>query len=256
MMLIKRSLIFVIFSLVLLSCVSRKDIVLFEDIEKLREKIETKSDNILIKPDDRITIRVNALEQDAANPFNLTSFLGSSESPANSNLELIPYQVDKNGMIKMPVLGAIKASGYGIFELEDRIEKKLEDFLPSANVTVRLVNFEVSVLGEVRSPGTFRIEDDHIAVTKALGLAGDVTIYGERSNILIVRNENGKIEHGYLDLTDVSSMESPFYNLTQNDIVYVEPRNARRQSAGFFNNAPTYISLASVVTSIIILLTR
>ena len=244
-------------ALLLNSCVSRKEVVLFENLDQIESQLVIKENNIVIQPDDRITIRVNAQEQEAANPFNLTNFLGGANSQLNGgNIELVPYQVDNDGFINMPVLGKVRVVGYSILQLSDKIEELINDYLPDATVTVRFDNFQISVLGEVGSPGTFPIEDDHITLPKALGLAKDVTIYGERNNVLVVRRNGDVVEHEYLDLTDANVVDSEFYNLQQNDIVYVEPRSSRRQSSGYFNNAPTYLSIASVITSIIVLLTR
>ena len=243
-------------ALLLSSCVSRKQVVLFENLDQIEAQLVNEKNNIVVQPDDRITIRVNAQEQEAANPFNLTDFLGGVGSQLNGNIRLIPYQVDDNGFINMPVLGKVKVGGYNILELSNRIEGLLTNYLPDATVTVRIDNFQISVLGEVGNPGTFPIEDDHITLPKALGLAQDITIYGERNNVLVVRRSDDVVEHAYLDLTDANVVNSEFYNLQQNDIVYVEPRSSRRQSSGYFNNAPTYLSIASVITSIIVLISR
>lgn len=243
--------------LLLNSCVARKEVVLFENLDQIESELVIRRNNIVIQPDDRITIRVNAQEQEAANPFNITDYLGGANmSMGVNNVNLIPYQVDDDGNIVMPVLGKVKVGGYTILELSDKIEELLNNYLPDATVTVRLDNFQVSVLGEVRNPGTFPVEDDHIALPKALGLAGDITIYGERNKVLVVRRFGDEIQHGYLNLTDANVVNSKFYNLQQNDIVYVEPRSSRRQASGYLNNAPTYLSMASIITSIIVLLTR
>lgn len=255
-MIFKRFYQIIFLTLIFASCVARKEVVFFEDLSEIEEDLKVYENNIKVAPDDRITVRVNSLEQEAANPFNRTNFLGSPEGGVNTIIDLIPYQVDKNGMIKMPVLGKVKVSGYTILELSDRIEKMLENYLPNANVTVRIDNFQISVLGEVGNPGTFPIEDDHITLPKALGLAKDITIYGERNNVLVVRRNGDVVEHEYLNLTEANAVNSKFYNLQQNDIVYVEPRSSRRQNSGYLNNASTYLSVASVITSIIVLITR
>lgn len=238
------------------ACVSKKDLVYFQNIDSYSKLQGNHNNNIKIKPDDLITIRVNSQEQEAANPFNLTNFLGGAEGNFNSNIELVAYQVSKSGTIDMPVIGEIKVEDYTVLELAEYIENEIDKFLPDATVTVRLQNFQISVLGEVSSPGTFTITDDHITLPKALGLAQDITIYGNRKEILVVRKEAGSTIHKYIDITDANSINSEFYNLKQNDIVYVRPLPARRQSSGYLGNAGTYVSLASLIVSIIVLITN
>ncbi len=252
----KINIIFLLIFLFVVSCVPRKDVVYFENISELKDDFKIINNNVPIKVDDRITIRINSQEQSAANPFNKTNFLGNSETNITSNIELVSYQVDEDGTIEMPFLGDVHVSGLSVIELRNKINDLLKPYLPDAIITVRLDNFQISVLGEVRDPGTFTVLDDHITIIKALGLAKDITATGEKRNVLVVRRNGNNIQSGYLDLTDTTSLKSPYYNLQQNDVVYVEPRSARRQAAGYFSNAPTYISLASVITSIIVLLTR
>jgi len=117
-------------------------------------------------------------------------------------------------------------------------------------------NFRITVLGEVRSPGTFTIENDRLTILEALGMAGDMTLYGERENVLIIREQDGKKVEFRLDLTKRESMNSPAYYLTQNDVVYVEPNNARVQSSKYSQNTTIFISVASVLITVISVLTR
>jgi polysaccharide export outer membrane protein len=121
---------------------------------------------------------------------------------------------------------------------------------------VRLVNFQISVLGEVNRPGTFDVDDDYFTLPQALGMAGDMSIYGKRDNVLVMREENGRTTHAYLDLGDANIINSPYYYLQQNDVVYIEPNGPQRQSANYNRNASVYISIASVLVSVAVLLTR
>ena len=132
----------------------------------------------------------------------------------------------------------------------------LKEYVQDPIVNVRILNFQVSVLGEVRNPGTFTIQDDHLSLTKALGLAGDIPVTGKRTNILVMREEGEKIVHEYLDLTDPDITSSAFYNLKQNDVIYIEPTGAKRQGAGYLGTATTYLSIASIVASMVILFTN
>ena len=141
-------------------------------------------------------------------------------------------------------------------ELAAKLKDQIAAYVQDPIVNVRIVNFEVSVLGEVNRPGTFDIRDEYLSLPKALGLAGDLTIYGQRNNVLVMREENGVKTHAYLDLTDASVINSPYYYLKQNDVVYVEPNGAQRQSASYNRNAGVYISIASVLISLIVLITK
>lgn len=238
------------------SCVSRKNIVYFQETQKAPENIYYNQDeNLKIKPGDLLTIRVSAPEQEAAVPFNLTKSM-ASQMNMMGNVELETYMVSNQGTVEFPVLGTLEVRDLTAFELSQKIKENITEYVMDPIVNVRILNFKITVLGEVNSPGTFQIEDDHITLVQALGLAGDLTILGKRDNVLVMREENGKKINTYLDLTDAKVVSSPYFNLRQNDVVYVEPKLARRQSAGSTGIASTYLSLASVIASLIILITR
>lgn len=238
------------------SCVSRKEMVYFQEIDQLRERVPRKSGNNLeIQPDDVLTIRVSAPEQEAAVPFNLTKSMASQMNIAG-NVELETYLVSNEGTIDFPVIGTIEVKGLTNIELADKIKTEISDYVKDPIVNVRILNFQISVMGEVNNPGTFTIEDDHISLSKALAMAGDLTIYGKRDNILVLGETDGAKTYAYLDLTNANVLNSPHYNLRQNDVVYVEPKAVRRQTAGSTGIARTYLSIASVVASLIILITR
>ena len=211
--------------------------------------------NLEIQPDDVLTIRVSAPEQEAALPFNLTKSIASQDR-IMGEVELETYLVSNEGTISFPVIGIIEVQGFTNIELAQKIRKEIAGYVKDPIVNVRILNFQVSVLGEVNSPGTFFIEDDHVSLSKALAMAGDLTIFGKRDNILIMGEEGDKRTYAYLDLTDASVVNSPHYYLKQNDVVYVEPRGTKRQSAGSTGLAATYLSLASVLASLVILFTK
>ncbi|APU68665.1 Polysaccharide export outer membrane protein [Christiangramia flava JLT2011] len=246
----------------LTSCVSRKEVVYFQGLERADQQLsENISKGLKIKPNDLLTITVSAPEQAAAMPFNLP-VVGMPQSGSTMDLgvtgrqQLQTYLVNNDGTIRFPVLGSIKAIDLNRKELADLLSDKISDYVQDPIVNVRIVNFQVSVLGEVNRPGTFEIRDEYLSLPKALGLAGDLTIYGKRKNVLVVREQNGQKTHAYLDLTDPYVLESPFYYLQQNDVVYVEPNGAQVQSASYNRNASVYISIASVLVSLAVLLTR
>tara|TARA_R110002020_G_scaffold417571_1_gene626724 strand:- start:27606 stop:28400 length:795 start_codon:yes stop_codon:yes gene_type:complete len=243
------------------SCVSRKDIVYFQGMELAEQQLIDNSDKSLtIRPNDLLTISVSAPEQEAAIPFNLP-VVGAGNAMSNTlsisgTPQLQSYLVNSDGTIEFPILGVVKAEGLRRQELATILKEKISKYVQEPMIIIRIVNFQISVLGEVTRPGTFDISDEYISLPQALGLAGDMTIYGLRENVLVMREEKGKTTHAYLDLTDAKIINSPFYYLKQNDVVYVEPNSAQRQSSSYNRNSSVYISIASVLVSLIVLITR
>ncbi len=253
---ITRIIIFLLASFIVSSCVSPKEMTYFQDPEKVNSRIDFNlDDNLKIKPGDLLTIRVSATEQEAAQPFNLTKSVVSSDRLPGS-VQLETYMVSNTGTIEFPIIGTIKVDGMTNFQLSDKIKSDISIYVRDAIVNVRILNFKISVLGEVKNPGTFTIEDDHINLAQALGMAGDLTIYGNRKNVLIMREENGEKINEYLDLTDARIVTSQYYNLRQRDVIYVEPKFSKVQSASSLGLASRYLSIASVIISLVILLTK
>ncbi len=251
-----------IFSVLFLnSCVSGKKITYFQNMEQLEQLAEASKTGLSIKPNDLLTISVSAYNMEAAAPFNLP-VVGMSTGGGDAGLrasgtpQLQPFLVDSDGNIEFPQLGTIQVAGMNRQELSGKLKSLISVYVKEPIINVRIVNFQVSVLGEVNRPGTFSVPDEYLSLPKALGLAGDMSIYGMRENVLVVREENGQKTYAYLDLTDANVMNSPYYYLKQNDMVYVEPNNAQKQGAGYNRNATVYISIASVLISLAILITR
>ncbi|MEO2103648.1 MAG: polysaccharide biosynthesis/export family protein [Leeuwenhoekiella sp.] len=214
-----------------------------------------------IKANDQLNILVSSSENPAAvSSFNLPvasvgNILDGDMQPTGQP-KLQTYLVDQKGTISFPVLGEIDVEGMTRNELRLYMERELAKYIKKPMVNVRLANFQISVLGEVLKPGTFPLSDEYISLPKALGLAGDLTIYGRRDNVLVLREEADGIKKVYLDLTDNEIVNSPYYYLQQNDVVYVEPNGPQRQSASYNRNASIYISIASVLVSLAVLISR
>ncbi|WP_417885229.1 polysaccharide biosynthesis/export family protein [Zunongwangia sp.] len=233
-------------------------------MENLQMQTDTKKsfNNLQIKPNDRLAITVSAEEVEAAMPFNLPfvgSNMSSQEGPIriNGTPSLQTYLVNSDGEIQFPVLGSLKVAGLDRKEVSRKLKNKISEYVQNPIVNVQITNFQISVLGEVNRPGTFIITDEYVSLPKALGLAGDMSIYGKRKNVLVVREkEDGNKTHAYLDLTDANVINSPYYYLQQNDVVYIEPNGPQRQSANYNRNASVYISIASVLVSLAVLITR
>lgn len=243
------------------SCVSRKEIAYFQNAGfKPTEPLDKKINSLRLKPNDLVTINVSAPEQDAAIPFNLPLISSGNTDLGSSSMNAAPrlqnYLVDSDGFIYFPILGKYKVEGMNLEELRNRLVNDISNYVKDPIVTVQLVNFQVSVLGEVNRPGTFTVNDQYISLPNALGLAGDLSIYGRRDNILIIREEDDQVKKTYLDITNSNIVNSPYYYLKQNDVVYVEPNKSQRQGASFNRNTGIYVSVASVLISLVVLFTK
>lgn len=220
----------------LASCANVKDIAYFQDKAIDHPEEIDKHGGIVIQPKDMISIVVSSRNPELATMFNLpvVSYQAGSEVvDAGYQQRLMGYVVDNDGYIDFPVLGKISVAGMTRWELSEKIKDILLDkgYLNDAVVTVEFMNFKVSVLGEVNKPGTYTIEGDKVTVLQALSLAGDLTIFGKRNNVTVIREMDGERIFYNVDLCSVDMFKSPAYNLLQNDIVYVEPSDIKaRQS--------------------------
>lgn len=214
--------------LMLSSCGTVKDIAYFQNkVINEPEKID-KHAGIVIQPKDMLSIVVSSRNPELVVMFNLPMvqhMAGSEIAGGSSQQRLLGYVVDNNGCIDFPVLGTLKVAGLTRWELADMIKKRLlkEGYLTDAVVTVEFMNFKVSVLGEVTVPGTYSIEGDKVTILQALSLAHDLTIYGQRENVSVIRERDGERIIYQINLCDVDLFKSPAYYLQQNDVIYVEP---------------------------------
>lgn len=220
----------------LASCANVKDIAYFQDKAIDHPEEIDKHGGIVIQPKDMISIVVSSRNPELSTMFNLpvVSYQAGSEIVTSAAQQrLMGYVVDNDGYIDFPVLGEINVGGMTRWELSEYIKNTLleKGYLNDAVVTVEFMNFKVSVLGEVNKPGTYTIEGDKVTVLQALSLAGDLTIFGKRNNVTVIREMDGERIFYNVDLCSVDMFKSPAYNLLQNDIVYVEPSDIKaRQS--------------------------
>ena len=235
------------------SCGSRKNIVYFQDEPIEGDVSMSEPKQLIYKPDDILTINVAALDPDTVRPFNLSLIPGGTTdiTSARGGLQQQTYLVDYDGNIEFPVLGTLKIAGLTRTELTDMLTERISEYVTDPIVNVRLANFTVTILGEVRNPGTFTIQDERITVLEALGLADDLTIFGKRKNVLLVREVDGKKKYAKIDLTTVNVVNSPVYYLQQNDVIYVEPNNAKIRSSTYNQNNSVLISAIGTLTTII-----
>jgi|26BtaG_2_1085354.scaffolds.fasta_scaffold00002_215 polysaccharide export outer membrane protein len=243
------------------SCVPRKEIAYFQGIEMLSQDSINRH-SIVLKPNDLLSITVSSDNIESVRPFNLIALsrpvtgVSNDMTISSGSSQEVPYLVDSDGAIHFPVLGAIQAQGLTPKELRENLTTQLKEYIKDPIVNIRILNFTVSVLGEVSQPGTYTVSGERIALPEALGLAGDLTIYGQRNNILVVREADGKKTFRYLDLRNADVLNSDFYYLQQHDVVYVEPNGPQRQSASFNRNTTVYISIASLLLSVLVLIFR
>jgi polysaccharide export outer membrane protein len=179
---------------------------------------------LTIQKNDVLSITVHTFDPELSAPFNMVNSQMAANAGMNGNVSpLITYIVDENGEIDYPVLGKLSLLGLTMSEAESVIIEKLKAYLQDPVVNMRLISFRISVLGEVTRPGTFLVNNDRITVLEALGMAGDLTPYANRTNVLIVREKDGIRQFGELDLQSAEIFKSEFFYLKQGDIVYIEP---------------------------------
>ena len=241
--------------LFLTSCVSREKIVYMQN--KATAADSTLTYEPVLQADDVLSIIVSSESIEAALPYNIRTLgiQNATESIAgNQNYQA--YIVSKEGTIEFPVLGTIKLGGLTKTEAVAKMKTLLTDHVKDAVVTMRLLNFKVSVLGEVARPGTFTINSERITLLEALSKAGDLSIYGQRNNILVIREQDGVKTMQRIDLTKSDFINSPFYYLVQNDVVYVEPNKTKINSSAVGPNLTVALSAISLLVTIFAVITR
>ena len=256
---LKKYLFIISFTAVLFSCGTKQDVVYFQDVDLVGSSRAINNYHSTIHPDDLITIVVSALDQDAARPFNLSTVSFTSDTGEMGRVSQQNYLVDSNGNIDFPVLGTLKIAGLNRIQATALIKDLLKDYIKDPIVNIRIINFKITVLGDVNRPGSYTIPNERITVIEALGLAGDLTIQAERKNVLIIREENGKKTYNRIDLTSEQVFNSPVYYLTQNDVIYVEPNNSRVKSSTVGPSTSTTLGVISTlvtVAALIISITR
>ncbi|KAB7732642.1 polysaccharide export protein [Rudanella paleaurantiibacter] len=229
----KRVFITGLFLLVWLSgCVSPKQLVYFQDISSTPDSIRLAPFSATIRPGDLLSVQVSSLNPEASAFFNPhpAQPLTAAPSTLNSTTPLPAYNgylVAPDNTITLPLIGKVAVAGLTNVQAASQIQTRLKDYLKEPTVSLRNLNFRITVLGEVARPSLFNISNEQISLPEALGLAGDLTVYGRRDNVLVIREENGKRTSVRLDLTRRDVFQSPYYYLHPNDVVYVEPVKAR-----------------------------
>lgn len=238
----------------------------FQNIDSISNASITTGDyKVKIEPADELFISVNSLVPAASAPYNLplANPATSGTIPMNEQPRQSTYKVDTAGNIIMPVLGKVHVEGLTTTQLADKLTKMVENEVKDPMVTVELLNFRINVLGEVNAPGGKRINRERYSILDAIADAGDLNAYGQRENVILIREENGKRTYHKFNLNDASTLSSPYFYLKQNDVVYVEPNKIKQENAKYnTNNAfkisviSTIVSACSVVASLLIALSK
>ena len=245
--------------IVLASCATRDKIRYYEGIAAAVEN-DSVTYNPILKQDDLLSIVVSSPNAEATANFNLASFGVGTAGNAPGTYMVQPtylsYLIDNEGKINFPVLGPLKLGGLTRKEAILMINTKLKAYINDPFVTLRILNYKVSVQGEVNSPGSFPVSTERISLPEALSMAGDLTIYGRRDNILVIREIDGKKSYNFVDLTKADFINSPFYYLSQNDVVYVEPNKTRINSSVIGPNISMIIASLSLLLTVYTVYTR
>jgi len=236
------------------SCVSKKEVLYLQNIQALNNTEVISSKNEL-QENDILKIDISSLELNASIPYNKTSTSGLGANDLQL-MQLNGYLVSDSKTINLPVLGEIYVEGKTTADLEIYLKQRLETegHLLKPNVTVRLLNAKVTILGEVNSPGTYTFTEKNINLLQALGLAGDLTINGNRKDVIVIRETNGRRTTTHLDLTNAIWLSSLYQNIQPNDVIIVNPNTKKIKSAGLVGNISTVLSIASILLSTIILI--
>lgn len=253
-------------AMTLTSCRVPKDITYMQGFDNDQSQAVAPPVRITVQADDKLAIVVTSKEPALAEVFNLSIAqyrIGTGNQISTTESKVASYTVDDRGNIDFPIIGEVHVAGLNRYRVAEKIKEELvkRDLLKDPVVTVEYLNAKISVLGDVQHPGEYPIERDNMTILQAISKAGDLNITGERTNVLVVREGEGKDLAYRLDLTDTKSlMESPAYYLRQNDVVYVEPNNTRKrqatETANVFYNPTVWVSVASVLTSIAVIIFR
>lgn len=249
---------YVVFLLIvtcLTSCASRKDVVYFQGTPLTPLVIP--SFEFLYKPNDVLTISVSAINMEAVRPFNLTTV---SYTSVTGQLATPPvqqsYLISADGSILFPVIGRLFLADLTRSAAEALFVEKISAYVKNPMVKIKIINYKVSVLGEVKKPGVFTVENEKISILEALGRAGDLSIHGERTNVLLIRDYQGKKYFERLDLTSIDLFTTSNFYLQQNDVLYIAPNKAKVKASKSNPSTRLYLSAISLLITLIAILIK
>ena len=245
------------------SCKPSKNITYFSDLPDSVKIYTTKTvtfKNSVIKPDDLLFVNIQTLDPEANSLFAASntpiSSVGANSLSLAGNQISTGHLVDKDGRIDLPVIGKVKVGGYTTQQARDTLETLVEKYYTSSTVDVRYNNFKITVIGEVNRPSTFTVPNEEVILLDALGVAGDLTIYGKRDNILLIRKDTGDVKQLIrLNLNSKDLINSPYYFLRQNDVIYVEPDKSKAIQLDAYRTRNITIAV-SLISLLVIIASR
>jgi len=249
---IKKYLALLLLANLLTNCASSEKVAYFQDVQgvKIQETVANFEPEIQVG--DLLAINVSSADGVAAVPFNLyeAPVVGNNTTSA----EPIKYLVNADGEIHFPVLGKLKVAGLTTNKVNNNLTEILRPYIKNPIINIRITNFKITVLGQVKSPGTYSIPNERISILEALGLAGDLEIHGKRKNVMLIREQNGKRMFVNIDLTNKELFASPYFYLSQNDVLYIEPNKVEVNSSAVGANTGVILGSISILLSIVTLL--
>lgn len=253
-------------AILLASCATQRRVVYLQDARPGEQVPIADSYQIRIKPLDRLTVVVNSRNPELAAPFNASTSYNSlsgntTTGTAAGNNALQVRTVDTDGMLQMPLIGAVSCAGKTREELAREIARRIMDggYISDPTVNIQFADMKISVIGEVARPGQYNIVNDRVSLFDALSMAGDLTIYGVRNEVVVIRENDGVRTTATLDLTSRAIYDSPYFYIQQNDVIYVKPNKYKAQSGEISQNRNFYLSLVGTaisVATLIVTLTR
>lgn len=257
----KNKILIILSALLIVSCRTnpnaKNDLNYMQNIEQVAVENSLKNSNSTIQPGDQLVILITAKDMDVVKPFNQnysssemvqTNALAGGNTPnqGTSSIQGPTYIVDTNGNIDFPILGILDTNGKTLVELKEELREKMLKYVINPTISIRLTNFKVTVLGEVNRQGDYTVANGQATIWNALGMAGDLTMYGKREDVLVIRTENGVVSHGKVNLLDASLINSPYYNLKQGDAIIVSTNNSKDIQAKQNPNTGLYLTAASI----------
>lgn len=243
---------YIIFAVFFISCKSVPDSNYIQNINSVALEAAKNINYTTIQPGDLLEISVAAKDMDVVQPFN-KNYSSTQASVGKNVAGATTYLIDSEGILNYPVLGAIETKGKTLEALRDELRQKISAYVIAPTVSVRTLNFRVTILGEVRNPGQYTLPEGKGDILSAIGLAGDLTVYAMRDNIVLVRNVDGVKTTQKFDITDANLFNSEYFRLRQNDIIYVGANSTKQKQATLDPNIGIYISVASIIVTILAL---
>ncbi|SEM81561.1 polysaccharide export outer membrane protein [bacterium A37T11] len=254
---------YVVILVIVTSCSTPKNIPYFKNLSdsiKYSQIPQAKFTEPIIQPDDILNITIQTVDPSSSASVNQKSItesaMGASTATNIGTQQVSGFLVDKNGEVEFPMIGNVKLAGLTTFQAREVIRKRAEIFLNNPSVQVRFVNFKITIIGEVTKPASYTLPNEKVTILDAIGMAGDLTIYGKRENILLIRdNGTGIKEMVRFNLNSTDIFKSPYYYLKQNDVIYVEPNKSKVATTDAARTR-TYAILGTILSAVVVVVSR